>query len=126
MGLLRVGIDARGMSASGGEAHAALGLVRGLLELEPLDAEFLVAADPFAAHWLEPHLKGPFRLLASPAIPHSVVALDPREAAQRPGKPGAAGVVLANEFVDAFPVHRLEGRRRDELEPGSPVQGAFW
>ena len=63
MGLLRVGIDARGMSASGGEAHAALGLIRGLAQLQPTNVEFLVIADPFAARWLEPHLQPPFRLL---------------------------------------------------------------
>jgi len=34
-----------------------------------------------------------------------IIALSPEEAAARP--PVAAGMVLANEFLDAFPVHRL-------------------
>jgi SAM-dependent MidA family methyltransferase len=56
------------------------------------------------------------RLFASPITPRSVVALDPREAAQSTREPGAGGVVLANEFLDAFPVHRLQQRQGELLE----------
>jgi SAM-dependent MidA family methyltransferase len=45
-----------------------------------------------------------------------VVALDPAQASLTPQGARGAGVVLANEFVDAFPVHRLEQRGRELLE----------
>ncbi len=41
-------------------------------------------------------------------------ALPRADAAQEP----ITGVVLANEFLDAFPVHRLEGRRKGLVEIG--------
>ena len=48
----------------------------------------------------------------------SAIGLAPGVHAPTPATGPVTGVLFANEFLDAFPVHRLEGRRRGFVEIG--------
>jgi SAM-dependent MidA family methyltransferase len=69
--------------------------------------------DPGSAIGLAPGVHAP-----APPVPPVVVAeaASFHAAGVAPGP--ITGVVLANEFLDAFPVHRLEGRRQGLVEIG--------
>jgi glycosyltransferase involved in cell wall biosynthesis len=111
---IKVCLDARILSGSGGIEQCVIGLAHGLSNLDDGEEEYHFLAYENQAHWLEPHLRGPCRLLPTKEMPFD-----------RSLKGRIKAVPGFDSVLNALPPVKGLRRKRPAASDGTPEQAGM-